>query len=224
MIDVEVGMVEPALAAAKGRPIIAVPLSTVAASQQLIGPRGWLVGWSLRESGGGAIVPQQKNGITAAGGIISGALTDIVGSQTFLTGFDIMLGAAAAAASVNVTVAGLTNPMYYVVSAVAGDERVYSIRFAQPLPGAGISVALPAIGGAGANNSINVFGYTEAGVAADVELVDGQSAGGELLAAIAMAAGGSDTRTLGSDGIPFRQGLFLSMLAGSVRGAIWVRV
>jgi hypothetical protein len=224
MIDVEIGMSEPALAAAKGRPIITVQLPTVAASQQLIGPQGWLVGWSVRESSGGITVPQSVSGSTAAGAAITAALADVAGSQTFLTGFDVELGVPAALQTVSVTVTGLTGAPVYSATAVAGVGGSLSVRFPQPLIGAAITVHVPACGGAAAVNTVTVYGYTAASAGAIAELVDGQSAGGELLASIGMASGGYNTQTLGGDGIPFRQGLFLSMLAGSVRGSVWVRV
>ena len=55
------------------------------------------------------------------------------------------------------------------------------------------------------------------------ELFDGADATGALISAIAIAASGSVQVGQGIEGVICQQGLFLSMVAGTVRGSVWAR-
>lgn len=59
---------------------------------------------------------------------------------------------------------------------------------------------------------------------ATVEIIDGSSANDNLMASIAIASGGDDRIGLGPLGICADGGIYLSVLSGSVTGAIWVSV
>lgn len=58
---------------------------------------------------------------------------------------------------------------------------------------------------------------------AQLELFDGADNTGGLVSAIAIAASGSVQVGQGIEGVICQQGLFLSMIAGTVRGSVWAR-
>lgn len=60
--------------------------------------------------------------------------------------------------------------------------------------------------------------------AATVEVYDGYGAGAQLVTAISLSAGQSTRDWLGPHGIYCSEGLFVNVVAGSVRGALWARV
>jgi hypothetical protein len=214
-----------ALAALPGSPlpILPVPLANPAVDGAVVGWDGILSGWSLREVGATVGANQEKSTSTLVGAQIAATLTDTAGEQTFIAGFDVTLGIAAAAATVEVAVTGLANPLTYELTAETTGLSTLSIRFPQPLPGAAITVTVPAVGGAAAHNSVVVYGTDSASVTAVVELFSGGSAGGSLLASIAIAPGASSTQSLLADKLPFLGGLFLHVVSGSVKGTVWVR-
>jgi len=57
---------------------------------------------------------------------------------------------------------------------------------------------------------------------ATVELWDGSATGGATVALITLAAGAALTNPLPGHGVLITSNLFLNVIAGSVRGAIWV--
>lgn len=56
---------------------------------------------------------------------------------------------------------------------------------------------------------------------ATVELWDGGAPGGATVAVITLTAGQALTNTLPGKGVALTSGLFLNVIAGSVRGAVW---
>ena len=60
--------------------------------------------------------------------------------------------------------------------------------------------------------------------AATVEIWDGQDATGQLIAAISLDPGESTRDWLGPEGIETDIGLFVRVIGGSVRGAVWARL
>jgi hypothetical protein len=212
---------------AGGRPtdqLLVVSTLAPAVTGQILGMAGLLQGWSFREAGASVGANQEKSTTTAIGAAITAVLTDTGGEQTFITGFDVTLGIAAAAATVDVTVTGIANPLNYEITAETTGESILSIRFPQPLPGAAITVSLPAVGGAAAANAITVFGTDSASAQAVLELWDGESVGGVLLACISIAPGAANTQSLLAGNLPFRSGLFLNVVGGSAKGSIYVKV
>lgn len=205
-------------------PIILVPTASPAVDGVLIGMEGVLQGWALREAGATAGANQVKEGNTVTGTQVAVALTDTGGEQTFITGFDVTLGIAAAAASVQVQVTGVATPLDYEVTAETTGNVTLSIRYPQPVPGSAITVTLPAVGGGAAANSVTVYGTDSASVACVLELYSGSSAGGELLATIAIPPGLSTVQSLLAGALPFQGGLFLHVVSGTCKGTFWVRV
>lgn len=223
-IDVVVETADPLLAAARGRPIHKVPLFPFSASALLVGPRGWLVGWSVKDAGGGAQTQQNPNAQTATGAALAPALADVAGSTTFVTGFDVDLGTPAAAAVATVQLAGITGAPKWTIVDTAAAGGSLSVRFPAPLSGVAITLNVPAVGGAAAANSAVLYGYTAPDAGASLELIDGADATGPPIAEIAISAGGFNSQSFGNDGIPFERGLFGNLVSGSVRGSIYVRV
>lgn len=66
------------------------------------------------------------------------------------------------------------------------------------------------------------FLETTGAAVALIELWDGGASGGETVATIALAAGASADRPCPGLGILIRSGLTVNVLAGSVRGSVWV--
>jgi hypothetical protein len=65
---------------------------------------------------------------------------------------------------------------------------------------------------------------TTGAATATVEVFDGQDTTGQLLASISLNPGQSIRDWLGPGGLETDIGVFVSVLSGSVRGAIWVRL
>ncbi|HVT14561.1 MAG TPA: hypothetical protein VHQ90_00070 [Thermoanaerobaculia bacterium] len=59
---------------------------------------------------------------------------------------------------------------------------------------------------------------------ATVELYDGFDVRAQLLAVVNLPVGGAAPSGMSHDGIECREGMFLSVVAGSARGVIWARV
>lgn len=59
--------------------------------------------------------------------------------------------------------------------------------------------------------------------AAAIELRDGHDSGGQMLAAISLAASGSDTQYMGPEGIPITSGVFGHVITGAMVGALWIK-
>lgn len=59
---------------------------------------------------------------------------------------------------------------------------------------------------------------------ATVEVWDGGDTTGQLVTAISLVAGESTRDWLAGDGILLQVGLFVNVISGSVRGALWVRL
>lgn len=107
--------------------------------------------------------PGETGSSTVTGAQLIQTIPASPGQFSWITGFDVTVGPAAAGATVTLTITGLTNTLSYTVTAVVGDMRVLSIRF----PGAlrstavntAITVTLPSVGGGAAVNALDVFGY-----------------------------------------------------------------
>jgi hypothetical protein len=207
-----------------GDTTVAIPTLAPAVSGQIVGMAGVLQGWSLRESGGTTGANQVKTANTVVGAAISASLVDTAGEQTYCTGFDVTLGVGAAAAAIVVALTGLAVTLDYDMEVSTTQASTLSVRFPQPLPGAAITLSVPAAGGGAAENSLVLYGTDSASVQFVAELYDGQSANGPILATISIAPGASNTQSLFAGALPFRGGLYLNVVAGSGKGAFYVKV
>lgn len=77
------------------------------------------------------------------------------------------------------------------------------------------------IGGAGIITGWSWVEPTNAAGAA-FDLYDGQNATGTLLASITLLQNESTRDLIAGAGLEFRQGLYLDILSGSVKGAVWI--
>lgn len=66
------------------------------------------------------------------------------------------------------------------------------------------------------------FAETTGAAVAQVELWDGGPGGGETVALVSLAAGGSTDRSCPGLGVLIQSGLSVNVLVGSVRGSVWV--
>ena len=64
---------------------------------------------------------------------------------------------------------------------------------------------------------------TTGAASAIIELYDGMDATGQLIAVADLGAAGTIPPVLDNDGVSLDRGLFLNVLGGTVRGAMWVR-
>lgn len=67
------------------------------------------------------------------------------------------------------------------------------------------------------------FRETTGSATATVELYDGSSTGDILLASIALASAGTAQQGPGSSGVRIRNGVYLHVVSGSVKGTLYIR-
>ena len=68
------------------------------------------------------------------------------------------------------------------------------------------------------------FVETTGAASAAVDIIDGGDANGAPIATITLNASESVRDTIGSPGILAKSGVFLKVVSGSVRGAVWLRL
>ncbi len=109
----------------------------------------------------------QATAWTALGAALTASLPAKKGQRVSIIGFDVTLGVATAAATVMVTVTGVTtedgsNQLNFALSASTTNQGGAAIRFPEPIPAASddgaIQVQVPAVGGGAAQNAVNVYG------------------------------------------------------------------
>lgn len=83
-----------------------------------------------------------------------------------------------------------------------------------------LTTSLIVVSGRGVLKGWSLRETTGAAVAA-VNIWDGTNNAGLILAAITLPSGGSEPVWLGELGLSFTRGLFVEVVAGSVRGALW---
>lgn len=66
------------------------------------------------------------------------------------------------------------------------------------------------------------FRETTGAAVAQLDLIDGADGNGVMIASLAVAAGGSVSHTIGGHLLEVRTGLWVTVGAGSVVGALWV--
>lgn len=219
--------------------VIPVPLGTVSVDTLVISRDCWLMGWSLRESTGaaGAIV-ELLSGSSSNGELVAeiglGAGFDPVASQTpaaqsssggnaaqvasiggvagttaFVQTMRITGEGATAGSTVVATLTGvLGGTISYPVTVPAGATVVITPVFDSfgtrglqaSATGQAIALNLPAFGAGNTLEEASITGY------------------------VGTAAGNSSTQAFGDLAPYCRGGVFLHVVAGSVRGAIYVRI
>lgn len=67
------------------------------------------------------------------------------------------------------------------------------------------------------------FRETTGSATATLEIINGQDGTGVIVGEIALAASGAETEIIGHPGLFCDNGLYLSVVSGSVRGSMWAR-
>lgn len=220
--------------------VIAVPVPTTTVSQQLVGRNVYVMGWSFRETTGGAAAVAELFDGSGSGGVLAGCIDltgagGTAGGQTpaaasasnantalaptfgggagtlaFIQSLRITGLGATAAAQVTATLTGvLGGTISYPISVPAG-AAVPITPVEDTFPGAGlqasavataITLNVPAFGAGNTLAEAAIQGYTSTPT----------------------GSSGFDTRWFGPTGILFRAGVFLNVVSGSLKGAIWIR-
>ena len=219
--------------------VIPVPFLATSTDTQLFGPSCNLMGWSIRESTGlaGAIVElisgqaagsellatitltagfdptasQTPAASTASGGnaVQTASIAAPAGLFAFLTSLRIEGLGATAATVVTATLTGLQGgTISYPVTVPAGATVAiapvtdnFGTRGAQSAAAGGtISLSLPAFGAGNTLELASINGYTQ------------------------LAAGSGNTQSMPGDGLAARNGVFLHVVSGSVKGTVYVKV
>jgi len=218
--------------------VIAVPFGTLAVDTTLVSPAHDLLGWSIRESTGlaGALV-ELIDGGNAAGSFIaaisleagfdpSSTQTPAANTQTganaalaatfggaagtvaFITSLRIEGLGATAATEVQATLTGVQGgTITYPVNVPAG-AAVPIVPVVDNWPDRGLQASA-----AGTAITLNLPAFGAGNTFAEAE----------IQGYIQVAASNADTQWLGDSGIYVQAGLLLHVVAGSVRGAVWIR-
>lgn len=92
-------------------------------------------------------------------------------------------------------------------------------------PARSFATASPAVSGVLLNTAALIFGWsfreTTNSAIATVELYDGTGTNGQLLTSITLAINESTRDLMGGNGLEALGGIYLNVVAGSVKGAVW---
>lgn len=240
-IDVTEPLVEAPGARSSGLAgrVLPIPFGPISADQEILSVSSALMGWSIRESTGlaGAIVELYSGGsasgellativLTAgqdptasqtpagqnsggANAILTATITPGGGITAFVTTLRILGLGATAATEVQATLAGvLGGTITYPVSVPLGvtvpitpvTDSFGTRGIAGSAAGQAITLTLPAFGAGNTFALASITGYTQ------------------------LAAGSGNTQGTPGDGLEARAGVFLHVVAGSVKGTIWVKI
>lgn len=224
---------------------VSLATGQLAAGKSLLSGRGRLAGWSLLDTSQAAGPPAAA---TVLGGFLSAAGTLMtIPANTAWYGVINMLGEETTPAGTVTTTTGQA-----VVSAAVGltpSGTLFGIGLTAPAStatGAGTVVAdelswgpgwiINSTAGALAVTMTNTLSQVDCSAVGTtttypggttqtvVELYDGANVGGQLLAVVEIPAGQSVAEALGDDGPDFGTGMFVNVVSGSVRGALWVLI
>lgn len=218
--------------------VITVPVPTTSASQKLVARNGYLMGWSFKETtGAGLVLAELFDGQDTGGSFLAAldldAAADPAASQTpqaaaasganvalaptfggaagttaFIQSLRITgLGATAATEVTATLTGGLGGTINYPISVPAGVATPIT-PVEDTFPGRGLQAS-----GAAVAFVLNVPAFGAGNTLAAAEIA------GYLQGTSATA----QSQWLGPDGIYFQVGLFLNVISGSVKGAVWVR-
>lgn len=220
------------------------PVATTTTTKRVVGGRGRLAGWSLYDTQGTAGAPATtsvNDGFAnAAGTLLTVPANTAWSGRIALTAVLTVApgGLAVAAAATVSTAAGMTPNAATLVGldlAAPAAAAAGSGTLDRASPGYwGPDWIINPTGGALnvtlASNATKVDAwahgqnYTFPGttMGSVVELYDGEDANGTLMAVVPIPAGGAVHEPLGDTGPIFRIGVFLRVVSGSVRGALWI--
>ena len=226
------------------QPARAVPIGTTAASGLLLTGPALVTGAQLREASGGSAAPAflTASATGAAAALAPALAAPGAGFTDWVTGFQVTGSGATAASVIVVTLTGVIGgTLSYELAIPAGvTAGVPPLTVSFPWPGlpaaaanAPITLNVPSFGAGNTNAAATLQGYSlatgvdqvpgAAVMAAIGDILDGTDALGEELLSFSLPLGGSLNQNLGGDGPLARRGLFLSLTAGSVKGAVWAK-
>jgi hypothetical protein len=229
------------------QPSIPIPIPATAASVKLLTQACILTGWSLRETTSlsglqveffdgadttGVLVAEQTaylppsatsvsaevdidvSAFSGAAGATTVTLLGAAGATTFITGFEVTGTGATAAQVTIVTISGiLGGSKQYALVIPAGITLLVNpliVEFSRPIPASAVNTAIvvtvPSFGAGNTTAATTAHGFQRT-----------SNAGGNGL-------GASATQVLAGPGPLLRGGLFMRVLAGTVTGAVWVKV
>lgn len=226
------------------RPTINIPIPTLSTARQLIGGMGILAGIQLRESSFAAsgityLSASAANAAAANNVTLPGA----AGATTYVTGFEVTGDGATAGSIIAVTLTGIvggTATYYITVPAGAGTAIVPLTDTFLPygLPASAVNTPItlnvPSFGAGNTNAAAIIRGYQQTlGTAAGTtvttpavtgDILDGLDVNGELIMPLDMPPFGLINQGLGPHGPLFKRGIFFNLTAGTIRGALWVKM
>ena len=225
---------------------IAVPIPTTAASLVIVGRDCYLMGWSFRETTGTAPAVAELFDGGSAGGAFLGAIDLTGGSFAGINQTPADAQASGAAAALAPTIGGAAATLAFVqaIEITGLGATAASTITATLTGGLGGTINIPISVPAGVTVPITpvliTFGTIglQASAAATALTLNVPSFGaGNTLAQAALqgytqaspapgstAGGGSNTQSFGGRGLQIRSGLFLNVVSGSVKGAVWIRL
>lgn len=228
------------------KPTIPIPFVARSTDLLMVGPPCVLDGWQLRDTtGGGGIVEffdgQDANGVIigeASVGVAQGAqpinidtdvdassanaaaannvtLPGVASQTTFITGFEITGNGATAAGDVTVTVTGIlggTKTYHLAIPLVAAPSNVsLLVEFTRPIPASAANTAIvvnvPSFGAGNTSAAVTAHGFQR------------QVQSGTIAAVNQVATGPG-----GLNYALCRNGLFMHIIQGTLRGTVWVKV
>ena len=227
------------------RPTLNIPISQGGGSNQLlVAGVGILAGINLRDA-----TAQPSQVFTTASSANAAAANNVTipapgaGLTNWVTGFEITGNGATAGSVIAVTLTGViggTKTYFLTIPAGAGVSITPLINeFPAPgLPASGPNVAItlnvPSFGVGNTNAAASINGYNQFAVspagpgipasANRADLLDGLDVNGEELFPIVTPAGGTVSWFPGAHGPIFTRGVFMSITAGLLRGAIYVKI
>ena len=227
------------------RPTIVIPIPSTAASRLLVGGTCILAALALRENAATVGPPTFVTGsATGAAAAITASLpAPGAGITNWITGFQVTGSGATAALVVVVTLTGvITGTLSFVLVVPAGvtaSTTPLVVTFPWPgIPASGantaITVNVPTFGAGNTNVAATIEGYTATagaqentglvGAQAALDLYDGLDTTASLAGSFVIPPSGSIVAIPGPAGALLRTGLYLSVLTGTVKGAVWVKV
>ena len=229
----------------RGDPI-AVPVPATTAGVQILGRDCYLLGWSFRETTGTAPAVAELFDGTSTGGAFLAAIDLTGGSFTGINQTPADAQASGAAAALAPAIGGAAGTLAFVqalqitgLGATAASEVTATltgglggtINFPISVP-AGVTVPITPI-----FVPFGTIGLQASAAATALTLNVPSFGAGNTLAQAALqgytqvspsptstAGGGSNTQGFGGRGLQIRSGLFLNVVSGSLKGAVYIRL
>jgi hypothetical protein len=225
------------------RPTLPINIPSTSGSRVLVGGLGILAGYALRDPfgyGGQIFITSSAANPAAANNV---NIPGVAGLTSWITGFEITGDGATAGSIIAVTLTGvISGTKTYFLTIPAGVGTAITpliVEFPAPgIPASGVNTAItlnvPSFGAGNTNAAASLNGYQQSvgtslgggasAVTTTLDLLDGADANGEVIVPLVLGAAGTAFAGMGAHGPVFSRGLFLSMIAGSVRGAVYVKI